>query len=128
MGTTETAYIPGECNINKAEIAKRRMIGHVGLVIFVIVLVAFAVIDISRWYRIILFLPGMIAASGYLQARNQFCTGYARAGKQNAAQGSNAASDINDIDARAKDKRKAKHMNIQAALIALIAMVITLFL
>jgi hypothetical protein len=128
MSTTESSYVPGGCNINKAEIAKRRMIGHVGLVIFVIVLVALLVFDVSRWYRIILFLPGMMVASGYLQARNHFCTGYARAGKQNAVQGSTTASDISDEAAKASDKSKAKRMNLQASLIALIAMVITLFL
>ena len=128
MSAKETEYIPGVCNINKAEIAKRRMVGHVGLAIFVIALLALLVGDVNRWYRIILFLPSLMSASGYLQARNQFCTGYARAGKQNAAPGSTTASVVNDEAARANDKSKAKSMNLQVIYIALIVLVITLFL
>jgi hypothetical protein len=128
MSATENAYIPGVCNINKAEIAKRRMVGHVGLAVFVIVLAALLAFDANRWYRIILLLPAMAAANGYLQARNHFCTGYAQTGKQNAAQGSTTASDITDEAAKANDKSKAKRMNLQATLIALIVTAITLFL
>jgi hypothetical protein len=128
MSETNDIYIPGVCNINKAEIAKRRMVGHIGLAIFAVVLAALLLIGASRWYRIILFFPGIAAASGYLQARNHFCTGYASAGKQNATKGSTEASEINDEADKAKDKNKAKRMNIQAALIALIVMALTLFL
>ena len=128
MSRAETAYVPGVCNINRAEIAKRRMVGHIGLAVFVIVLVALLATGVSRSFRVILFLPAMMAASGYIQARNHFCTGYAMAGKQNAEQASTTASNIDDEAAKADDKRKAKRMNTQAGLIALVTMGVTLFL
>jgi hypothetical protein len=121
MGETAAAYTPGVCNINRMEITKRRMTGHIGLIVFIVVLALLLVFDVSRYYRLFLFLPAMLAATGYLQARNHFCVGFAREGKQNAAEGSVNASDVTDETAKASDRRKARHMNLQSAGIALIA-------
>ena len=51
------AYIPGVCNINHAEIARRRMAGYIGLAIFVVML------------AVLLFLPVLTACS-----QHTFCT------------------------------------------------------
>jgi hypothetical protein len=128
MTTSESAYIPGVCNINRAETAQRRMIGNIGLAIFVIFLIGFLLLDVNRIVRIVLFLPAVLAASGYLQARNHFCVGYASAGKQNASQGSAVASDITEDSAKASDKKKARRMNLQSAAIALLATAVALLL
>lgn len=128
MSTIETAYVPGECNINSAEIAKRRNIGHVGLVVLIIILVILIVIGANRYYRILLFLPAILSANGYLQAKNRFCVGYAMSGKQNARQGSSKASAIIDDSAREIDKNRAKSMNLQTTAIALIVTIIVLLL
>jgi hypothetical protein len=126
MDSLDTTYIPGICNINTEEIKKRRMMGHIGLALFVSVLIVLLVLAVSGYYRIIVFLPAMLAASGYLQARNHFCVGYASAGKQNAAPGSRTTTDIVDTTARVRDKYKARTMNLQAAGIALILTTIAL--
>jgi hypothetical protein len=128
MTTSESAYIPGVCKINRAETAQRRMIGNIGLAIFVIFLIGFLLLDVNRIVRIVLFLPAVLAASGYLQARNHFCVGYASAGKQNASQGSAVASDITEDSAKASDKKKARRMNLQSAAIALLATAVALLL
>jgi hypothetical protein len=75
----------------------------------------------SRYYRVVLFLPAFAAATGYLQARNKFCVGYAGAGQQNATPGSEQASDVADKAAVAADKHKARRMNVQALVISVIA-------
>lgn len=74
MEAMSGAYQPGVCNINTAEIAKRRRIGRAGLAAFAVLLIALLLLSISRYYRIILVLPAMLCASGYLQARNHVIT------------------------------------------------------
>jgi hypothetical protein len=115
-----TAYIPGVCNINREEIARRRRIGHVGASVFVVLLLISVVLNTNRYVRIILLVPAMLAASGYLQARGHFCVGYAAAGQQNASEHSKTASPITDQSALAADKRRARKMNLQAFAFALV--------
>jgi hypothetical protein len=127
MNAQETAYIPGVCNINTDEIARRRKIGHIGIVVFIVVFGLFLLGGFSRYYRIILFLPAFLTATGYLQAHNRFCVGYAAAGEQNAMQGSKEASKVSNKTAIAADKHKAHRMNLQALVIA-VAMVLLAFI
>jgi hypothetical protein len=124
----EQAYVPGVCNINREEIAKRRKIGQIGLTFFIIFLVVMLFVPISRYLRILLFIPAFVAATGFLQARNKFCVGYAGAGMENASDGSQEAKTIADDDAKLKDKQKAMRMNIQCGLIALVVTVIVVVL
>jgi hypothetical protein len=127
--TPETdAYIPGVCNINTAEIANRRKIGYTGTAIFVVLLIAMLSLGLNRFIRIALVLPAILAASGFLQARNHFCVGYAGAGQQNASEGSATASDIADIEAKAIDKQRARKMNLQTIGIGLVITAIVLLL
>jgi len=128
MTDAKTAYIPGVCNINHDEIAYRRKAGRLGLAIFIVVFGFLALTDLSRYYRIILFLPALLAAFGYLQARNKFCVGYAAAGQQNAAEGSKKAVSINDKAALVADKRKARQINVQAFAVAMVVNVIAVIL
>ena len=125
---TADAYIPGVCNINTAEIAQRRKIGYIGTAIFVVLLIAMVALGLNRYIRIALLLPGILAASGFLQARNHFCVGYAGAGQQNASEGSTSASDILDAEAKAADKKRARTMNLQSVGIGVAAAAITLLI
>lgn len=120
MVDTKEAYVPGVCNINRSEIAYRRKAGYVGLGVSLILAVALFGLGVSRWYRLVLFLPLFIAAIGFLQAKNKFCVAYGANGQQNAAEGSAKASEISDQAAKAKDKHRARTMNLQAALLALL--------
>jgi hypothetical protein len=128
MSTAEASYVPGVCNINREEIDKRRNIGHLGLVVFIALLVILLITSLSRYYRIVLFLPAMLSASGYLQARNHFCVGYAGAGQQNATPGSAKASEVVDEKAKSVDKNRARKMNIQTSLIAAVVTVVAILL
>lgn len=115
---TQTQYIPGMCNINHEEIKTRRKAGHTGLIMFVGLLVILAVIDVTVFARLVLFIPAFIAAIGYLQARNKFCVGYASAGQHNADDGSSTAASVTDTQNVRADKKRARTINIQAVLIA----------
>jgi hypothetical protein len=128
MSTTTThttdAYIPGVCNINRAEIAYRQKAGYVISVIFVAILALLVLAGLSRWYRAVLFVPGLLAADCFLQAKNKFCVGYGAAGQHNANEGSSKAVSVEDSAANAKDKKRARQINLQAAGIGLLLTVL----
>lgn len=126
--TASPAYVPGVCNINRAEIARRRNSGYLGLVLFAILLALYLAFGVSRWYHLLLFFPALLAALGFLQARNKFCVSFAASGVQNASEGSSTASSIADKKARAADKRKARQMNLSAGTIAVIVALLTLLI
>ena len=126
METPPTNYIPGVCNINYAEIKQRRAAGHLGLAIFVVLLVALIALDTNRWVRLLLALPAILAASGYLQAKNKFCVGYGGAGLQHADDDASAIKVA--AEAAAKDKQRAKQMNLQSLMIGLAAAAATLLI
>lgn len=125
---TTSAYVPGVCNINRKEIANRRMIGYVGLAVSLVLLITLIALSLSRYYRLIIFVPAVISASGFLQAKNRFCVGYAGAGQHNAEEGSDAAVKITDESALAKDKSKSSRINRQSFAIALAATAIALLI
>ena len=114
----QTEYVPGVCNINTAEIAYRKNAEYFGLAISLVLFVLLFAFDINRYVRIVLFIPLFIAAINYLQTKNKFCVMYGAAGKQNATEGSTAAEVVTNNKAAAKDKIKARSMNLQAMVIA----------
>jgi uncharacterized membrane protein (UPF0136 family) len=118
--TAEQAYIPGVCNINRAEIASRRKAGYFGLSLLIVVAAVLFAVSANRWIRIVLFVPAFIAAIGYLQSKNHFCVSFAASGLQNATEGSDTATKIAGTAAHTKDKAKARRMNLQAAAFGLV--------
>jgi hypothetical protein len=83
-GTPETLapadYRPGVCNIGPAEIARRRRAGHTGLIAAIGLFIALMAIGAPDWTRILVAIPAIGAASGYLQAHFRFCAGFGAAG------------------------------------------------
>ena len=122
------AYVPGVCNINQTEIAYRRKAGYLGLVIFIILAVPLILLDLPRFIRVLLFLPAFLSAIGFLQAHYKFCVGYGAAGMQNATDGDKEAQAIVDAVAKDLDKKRTRKINIQAALIAVVATAIVLLI
>lgn len=121
-------YIPGVCNINTAEIAYRRKAGYVGLAIVIVGLIVLLLIGAPSWTRLLLILPAILSASGFLQAKNKFCVAYGAAGKQNASEGSDVAEDISDNSALETDKKRARQINIQSVVIGVIVGFLTVLI
>ena len=109
------AYVPGVCNINRAEIAYRQKTGYVITVIYVVMLIVLISLHLSVFTQLILFIPGMLLADCFLQAKNKFCVAYGAAGQQNANEGSSKAVKVTDNAAAAADKKRARAINLQAA-------------
>ncbi|HEV2354417.1 MAG TPA: hypothetical protein VGR89_09245 [Puia sp.] len=113
-------YIPGVCNINREEIARRRMIGYIGLASTLALFGLLELLHASVTARLSLFIPAYVCAIGFLQAANHFCTGYGSRGMQNATEGSLAPSEVTDGKALAADRRRVAQINMQAAVIAIV--------
>lgn len=117
------AYIPGMCNINKAEVAYRKKAMWFGIVVSVVVLAVMIGFALPIVVRVLLFVPIYIAAIGYLQVKNKFCVAYGASGKQNASEGSDNALEVAEAEAKAADKKKSQKMNLQAFGISVIILV-----
>jgi len=105
---SEGRYLPGQCNIGPAEIARRRQFGHAGAVVTLLGLLLVLVTTAPSWVRLLLFFPAAGAAAGYLQAAFHFCADYGWRGVFNFGRaGHNRTTEVEDADARKADRMKA---------------------
>ena len=111
-------YVPGVCNIGPAEIRKRKQSGWIGLVATIALWAIFIWFDIPPIWRLALFLPAMMSATGFLQAYMHFCVyfgfwnlfNFGDVGKTDTVQ---------KAEFRAKDRRRAWQIIIYSILIGL---------
>ena len=76
-------YIPGSCNIGKAEVKRRQIVAVFGLILMLISIVAITSSEQSRTARLSIFLPTLIFSVGFIQSRSKFCLAYGLAGTFN---------------------------------------------
>jgi len=119
-----TTYIPGVCNIGPAEIKLRKTSGIVGLYVTVILFAIFMVSGIAAPWRLLIFIPAVISASGYLQAHFHFCVRFGTMGLFNMGNTLTEHETVEQATYRRKDQRKAL---IIAGLSGGIAAVVTAF-
>lgn len=113
-------YIPGVCNINPQEIKKRRLTGHVGLLVAVTLTTLIFLYD-TPFMTSLLFIAIFASAFGYLQAANRFCVAYATQKNQHA---DDEVSNVVDQEAQAADAKKAQHITLRAFIIAFLATIV----
>jgi hypothetical protein len=109
-------YVPGTCNIGPAEIAVRRRVGHVGLAVTATLATALVRSNLHPAWRLTLALPAALAASGYLQARQQFCANYGFRGLYNF-DALGHEQPVPRADTRAEDRRRARQIAAASAAI-----------
>ena len=109
-------YVAGICNIGPAEIARRRMVGHIGVAATVAAIIGLVAIDAPPVARLLVALPAAGAASGYLQARERFCAGFGSVGVYNFGELGRREA-VDDPEARERDRRKAREIGLRSALI-----------
>ena len=113
---TAAQYVPGACNIGPAEIALRRRVGHVGLAVTAALATALIRSDLHPAWRLTLALPAAGAASGYLQARQQFCANYGFRGLYNFNSRGHEQP-VPATEAQAEDRRRARQITAASAAI-----------
>ena len=120
METIQDKYIPGVCNIGPAEIKKRMQAGWGGLIATALLWAAFIWFDISSIWRLTLFIPAMMSATGFLQAYMHFCAYFGFASLFNFGDVGKTDS-VQQAEFRAKDRHKAWQIIIYSILIGLVA-------
>jgi hypothetical protein len=120
-------YRAGVCNIGPAEIQRRRMTGHVGLVTTVAALAFLVLIGAPAISRLVIAIPAAVSASGYLQARLRFCANYGWRGIFNTGEIGDDGQVV-DPAARAADRRMAMRIGLGSAAIGLTVAIIAALL
>lgn len=109
-------YIPGVCNIGPQEINRRRRTGWIGLGVALFVFIILSGITSNHWWRLLIFFPATLSASGFLQAHFHFCAGFARKGVFNFGE-VGKIQEVTDNSAKTKDQQKGKRITLYAAFI-----------
>jgi len=100
-------YIPGVCNIGPSEIARRRRSGWIGLAATLLLWAVFVLLNLPAAWRLILFFPATMSASGFLQAYFHFCAGFGFKGVYNLVKPAGQTETIQQKEFRRKDRQKA---------------------
>ncbi len=117
---TQIEYVAGVCNIGPEETALRRNFGWAALAVTVVLLGLLVWIGFNPWWRLVIFLPAMSSASGFLQAHFRFCSGFARRGIFNFGS-LGQTQQVTDEASKSKDRRRGNWIAVYAALIGIIA-------
>jgi hypothetical protein len=97
--TGQTEYTPGVCNIGGAEIARRRNLGWIMLIITIALLAVMIWYKVNTWWRIL-----------------HFCSGFANKGVYNFGT-PGTVQQVTDEASREKDRRRGNQISLYAAII-----------
>ncbi len=100
-------YVPGVCNIGRAEIRRRRLVGWMALAATAALWIGFAVFSVAPSWRLVLFVPGSIAATGFLQAAWHFCATFGVLGLSNFGPNVGRTDTVEQAEFRRHDRRTA---------------------
>jgi len=126
MVQIQRVYAPGACNISREEGQLRLISGYIGTGLTVAAALAFFALGVPKLWRLTLFLPAVMAASGYLQATLKFCVNYGMRGVYNVAREVGDTSEVKG-ESKAVDRRRALVILGWSALIgAVVAVAATL--
>jgi hypothetical protein len=104
---TDDQYIPGVCNIGKAEVRRRWAVGWAALIATVVLWGAFVALRIAPPWRLLTFVPAAVAAIGFLQAAWHFCAKFGLGGVFNIGPKIGATDTVEQAEDRRKDRRRA---------------------
>jgi hypothetical protein len=118
LAPVDREYRPGVCNIGAWEIRRRRRSAIVGYVISAIVLAVLVALDVPAVARLLVLLPLWGSTVSWLQARRQFCVGFAVARVSNFTDEETGRERVVDEAAHRADMRTVRRMTIDGFLIA----------
>jgi hypothetical protein len=122
-GGLKSGYIPGVCNIGPAERRMRRRAGWLGLGIAIALWALFAIFNTPRAWRLFVFLPAVLAASGFFQSAFHFCVNFGMKGVFNFGPEAGKTDGVAQAEFRKKDRRKALLILLLSVLTGAIAAV-----
>jgi hypothetical protein len=125
---TKSEYVPGVCNIGPAEIRMRRMSGWAGLGATLVLWAALAVFHAGQPWRLFVFLPASMAATGFLQAAFHFCAGFGMKGVFNFGPEVGKTDTVIQAEFRKKDRQKALFIIFLSAVIGAVVAAAAFFI
>jgi len=111
-------YIPGTCNLGKAEVRSRQIVALVGLVASLILATGLIASSAPQVSGLTLFAPLMVFAVGFIQSRRKFCLAYGLAGTFNLGK-LGQISKVANPENKAADRKTALSILAQATALAL---------
>lgn len=112
------SYIPGTCNLGKAEVRRRQITALIGLILTIMSFVGLETAGSTNSARWSLFAPLMVFAVGFLQSRKKFCLAYGLMGTFNLGKLGDL-SRVQSPEDRKVDRINALKILAQSALLAL---------
>ena len=111
-------YIPGTCNLGKAEVRSRQIVALIGLVSSLILATGLIASSAPQASGLTLFAPLMVFAVGFIQSRRKFCLAYGLAGTFNLGKLGQISKVANPED-KAADRKTALSILAQATALPL---------
>jgi hypothetical protein len=124
---TKIIYTPGVCNIGPEEIARRKNVGWIGLIATVVLVVLLFELHVAPVWRITVFLPAFVAASGFVQAYAKFCVAFGQAGVYNFGTVGTTQT-VTDIQSKQRDVKKTAQLYVYIIVIAVIITALAIIL
>lgn len=112
------SYIPGTCNLGKAEVRRRQIVAIIGLALSISSFSGLQVAGTPNSARWSLFVPLMVFSVGFIQSRKKFCLAYGLMGTFNLGKLGDISRVQNPEDRKA-DRKTATVILLQSALLAL---------
>lgn len=128
METIQNKYIPGVCNIGDEEIRMRKRTGQIGLVATIALWALFIWFDVPQIWRLTLFIPATMSATGLLQAYMHFCAYFGFASLFNFGPKVGKTDTVQQAEFRAKDRKKAWQIVIYSIVTGLVVALLGYFL
>ncbi len=125
MSDVKKEYLPGVCNIGAAEKVMRRRAGWAGLVLTVLLWGLFIVFRVAAPWRLFVFLPAMLGASGFLQAAMSFCVNFGMRGVQNFGETVGEVTAVEEANAVRKDRGRSVQIIGYSVAIAVVVAVMS---
>jgi hypothetical protein len=124
----QNAYIPGVCNIGKAEVRQRWIAAWVGLILSGAALLLFIFVPVAWYLKLLIFLPAIVGTTSLQQALFQFCVKFGFEGVFNFGAEVGKTDSVEMAEYRRRDKAKALRMVVVGLLAAIIITVIALLM
>jgi len=113
------SYVPGTCNLGKAEVRRRQFVALLGLFLTGSTLAGLIGSDAPSSARWGLFVPLMVFSVGFVQSRKKFCLAYGLMGTFNLGKLGDI-SRVQSADDRRADRKTALTILAQSAILALV--------
>ena len=126
MSTSQ--YIPGVCNIGEVEIHERKRLGWIGIAVTIIIWSSLDIIHSSPYWKILLFIPASVGATGLIQGYSHFFAGFGMKGVFNFSDKLSKTDTVTQAEFRAKDKKKAQMIFANSILFGVLVALIAFYI